>query len=120
CNDCTTISRLTLLTLSFPTRQTLRRVSHSASPSPSAPATAKTQPSRASSSMKSKLASMTMSPEALQAADAAFTHQPSLSLDGAVTANAKDQVGRRRLAGGFFIEIDRIQPDPAQPRRNLA
>ena len=27
--------------------------------------------------------------------------------------------GRRRLSGAFFIELARIRPDPAQPRKNL-
>jgi ParB family chromosome partitioning protein len=27
--------------------------------------------------------------------------------------------GRRRLSGAFFIDITRIRPDPAQPRKNL-
>jgi ParB family chromosome partitioning protein len=56
---------------------------------------------------------------ALQAANRAFTAEPSLSLvpDGPSGANALQ--GRRRLSGAFSIETHRIRPDPNQPRKNL-
>jgi ParB family chromosome partitioning protein len=42
-----------------------------------------------------------------------------LPLDDSAPDGTAALDGRRRLAGAYFIAIDRIRPDPAQPRRRL-
>lgn len=43
---------------------------------------------------------------------------PSLPLDQATQGDPAHE-GRRKLNGAFFIELERIRPDPNQPRKNL-
>jgi ParB family chromosome partitioning protein len=42
-----------------------------------------------------------------------------LPLGSNAPAAPGEQRGRERLKGAFLIELDRIRPDPAQPRRNV-
>lgn len=66
--------------------------------------------------MKSKPASKGSTEAARQAARRTFGSSQSLSLEPG-SSQAKALQGRRRLSGAFFIELNRIRPDPTQPRR---
>jgi len=54
---------------------------------------------------------------ALAAAGKTFSSPPALPLDDTVSAGPAPLEGRRRLGGAFLIDIDRIEPDPEQPRK---
>src|SRR5947209_4864465 len=56
---------------------------------------------------------------ALNAAARTFGTFPSLPLSDGPTSHAGAVEGRQRLTGAFLIELHRIRPDPAQPRKNL-
>src|SRR5262245_1015747 len=73
----------------------------------------------ADSSAKSSSASKGSAAAASKAAERAFSSQPFLPLDPNASSDAGALQGRKRLSGAFLIEIRRIQPDPAQPRKNL-
>lgn len=90
--------------------------SPNAFPSPSLPPPAKQHRSPETSSTKSPAAS----PRAAKAQTALrrVLAQPSeLPLGNDAPAAPGEQRGRERLKGAFVIDLDRIRPDPAQPRR---
>jgi ParB family chromosome partitioning protein len=58
-------------------------------------------------------------PEALDIAGRTFAAQPSLPPDAEPSPGHGSLDGRRRLGGAFAIALDRIRPDPQQPRRRL-
>ena len=68
--------------------------------------------------MKSRHASKGTAEAANQAAERAFGKRQPLALlpDGGIPPEWE---GRRSLAGAFFIKIERIRPDPDQPRKIL-
>jgi ParB family transcriptional regulator, chromosome partitioning protein len=55
---------------------------------------------------------------AAEAAGRAFGEQPSLPLSSDASPSASPE-GRHRLVGAFVIDLSRIRPDRAQPRKNL-
>ena len=55
----------------------------------------------------------------MAAATRTFSSPATLSLDEPSTPQAPSLEGRRRLPGAFFIEIERIAPDPEQPRKRI-
>ena len=71
------------------------------------------------SSPKSRGASPGVVDAALKAAESAFSSRSKLPLDGRASAGSGPLDGRRRLGGAFSIGIDRIRPDPLQPRKRL-
>lgn len=77
------------------------------------------QVSPVSSSAKSNSAAKGSRERAHLAAAEAFSTRPSLPLDSSAPATSPDQRGRRRLSGAFLIELDRIEPDPDQPRKRI-
>jgi ParB family transcriptional regulator, chromosome partitioning protein len=54
---------------------------------------------------------------AMQVAGNTFSEKPLLPLDEEGPPAPASVEGRRRLGGAFAIAVDRIQPDPNQPRR---
>ena len=56
---------------------------------------------------------------ALDAAESTFTTPSKLPLSNDPATNSGPIDGRRRLGGAFAIKIDRICPDPLQPRKRL-
>lgn len=81
------------------------------------PAAARPPESRGSSSTKLKPASKGTAEAALQAAERAFSTPKPLPLNEDTLAHAKAIEGRQRLTGAFLIDLDRIRPDPTQPRK---
>lgn len=55
----------------------------------------------------------------MAAAQRTFTTPQPLSLDDQNTNDAPAATGRRRLTGAFHIKIERIEPDPNQPRKQI-
>ena len=55
----------------------------------------------------------------MSAADQAFSATPTLPLAEDAPPTPASLEGRKRLGGAFSIALDRIRPDPAQPRRRL-
>ena len=53
----------------------------------------------------------------MAAAAKTFSSSPALPLDDAPSSHAGSFDGRRRLRGAWLIDIDRIKPDPGQPRK---
>ncbi len=88
--------------------------------SPSTPAgpTAKKPQSPGTSSPKSNDASSSIPRVAKKAAKDAFTKASSLPFQ-AEPNSPRDESGRQRLKGAFLIDIDRIQSDPDQPRKDI-
>jgi ParB family chromosome partitioning protein len=69
-------------------------------------------------STKSSGARRNSAEAALDAAARTFSTTPSLPLES-VSAVDPAQEGRQRLRGAFLIDLDRIQADPDQPRREF-
>src|SRR6185503_12634113 len=88
-----------------------------ASPLPSMLPQAELPLSPTSSSTKSRPGLKSNEAAASQSADRAFSRKQPLEqlLEGGSVP--PEWEARRTLAGAFFIKVDRIQPDPAQPRR---
>src|ERR1043165_8402644 len=116
-DNCANISGRRLLTRSCPIWQHSRRVLPTASPSPSTPAEASPPASPGNSSMKWSAAPKGSRASADAAAARTFSHSSRLPVDQDTLANAKALEGRQRLTGAFLIEIDRVRPDPHQPRK---
>jgi len=57
--------------------------------------------------------------EALAAADRTFGDSPTIPLASEPSPAEGSLEGRRRLGGAFTIALNRIRPDPDQPRRRL-
>lgn len=57
--------------------------------------------------------------EALDAAARTFSADPSLPLDAGASPTHGSLEGRRRLGGAFAIALERVRPDPNQPRRRF-
>ncbi len=57
-------------------------------------------------------------PGAVEAFARTFESTEPLPFDAAA-ANDPSQAGRQRLKGAFLIDLDRIRPDPIQPRREF-
>jgi ParB/RepB/Spo0J family partition protein len=72
----------------------------------------------APSSTKSSDGSL-LNPEAASAADRTFQSKPRFSLDEDLIAHGGAMQDRKRLTGAFLIELQRIRPDPLQPRRTI-
>lgn len=53
----------------------------------------------------------------MAAAAKTFSSSPALPLDDVPSSHTGSFDGRRRLRGAWLIDIDRIKPDPAQPRK---
>jgi ParB family transcriptional regulator, chromosome partitioning protein len=87
-----------------PSRSTHRPVSKQASP--------------VVSSQKLKGGSPDVVDAALGAAEKTFGASPNLSLNEQASSTGSME-GRRRLSGAFFIDIDRIEADPNQPRKRI-
>src|SRR5947209_9847747 len=75
--------------------------------------------SLADSLTKSRPASKGTVAAAQEAARRAFSRPSSLPLNEDTLAHAKAIQGRERLKGAFEIAIERIRPDPTQPRKAL-
>jgi ParB family chromosome partitioning protein len=83
------------------------------------PPQAPKQRSHAAFTRRSSGASAAYALAALNAADAAFQSQTNLSLLEGASPSQGTLEGRRRLGGAFSIDIDRIEPDPDQPRKRF-
>jgi len=83
-----------------------------------APAQSK-QVSPAGSSRKSKGGSPALADSATSAADKTFQSPALLPLHDDARSGPASQEGRRHLGGAFSIRVDRIRPDPTQPRRDI-
>jgi ParB family chromosome partitioning protein len=68
---------------------------------------------------KSKGARAAVVDAALKAAESAFTTRSQLPLSDHRSAPSGPLEGRRKLGGAYSIDIDRIRPDPSQPRKKL-
>lgn len=71
------------------------------------------------SSTKSKPVRKGSAQSARNAAQTAFAASSNLSLSTEKSVVAPEQQGRRRLVGSFMIDLNRIEPDPDQPRKQL-
>jgi ParB family transcriptional regulator, chromosome partitioning protein len=76
-------------------------------------------PSPEHSSTKSKPVRARLADAALNAADRTFGSAPRLPLADGHPPAPPSLDGRRRLNGAFSIAIDRVRPDPTQPRRRF-
>ena len=88
-------------------------------PSPSIPRPAKKQELPEHSSRRSNTVSKNSVRAAESAADRAFGTKRALPLSSDTPAVPADQQGRHRLKDSYWIEIKRVQPDPAQPRKKF-
>ena len=68
---------------------------------------------------KSNNASIKPPTQAERAAAQAFSAPKSLPFDPGNVSTGPAEEGRRRLSGAFLIPIDRIVPDPDQPRKKI-
>jgi ParB family chromosome partitioning protein len=82
------------------------------------PPKAKQHRSPAPSSTKSAVVS-SLAPKAQRALDRVLAQKSQLPLGTDAPAAPGEQRGRERLKGAFLIELSRIRPDPAQPRRHV-
>jgi len=71
------------------------------------------------SSRKSNGVSATLANKALAAAARTFSSPAALPLSSDAAAAVGSLEGRRRLGGAFLIDLDRIKPDPDQPRKRF-
>jgi len=91
-----------------------------ASPSPSLHRPVAKQKLPENSLEKSNGASSKVVDAALEAAGRTFSSQPAANFDGDTTGASKIEPGRSKLKGAFLMPIDRIRPDPNQPRKQIA
>lgn len=77
------------------------------------------RPSPGNSSTSSPTARKGSRESAKHTAAEAFASQPQQIVEDADRSLSPDQAGRRRLTGAFLIDIDRIEADPQQPRKNI-
>src|ERR1051325_7945863 len=117
CGNYVNISGQRLLTRCWPIWQHSRGVLPTASPSPSTPAEALPPALPGNSSMRWNAAPKGSRASADAAAARTFSHSSALPVDQDTIANARALEGRQRLMGAFLIELDRIRPDPNQPRK---
>lgn len=76
-------------------------------------------PSPEPSSTRSKPVRALLADAALNAAERTFGSAPRLQLAESQPPAPPSLDGRRRLHGAFSIAIDRVRPDPTQPRRRF-
>ena len=107
------------LTQPCPIWQATSKPSPMPSPRTSAGQPAEKLKSLATSSPKSRSGSNRQVQAAEAAAAHAFTDPKSLPFDGSAASTGVAEEGRRRLKGAFLIAIDRIVPDPDQPRKKI-